>query len=45
MNEYLSPCFLKHFELVSFLEEMDPTAEKVSGDNYPGYFVILAKAK
>lgn len=41
-NDYLSPYFLKHFDVIEFKEAMDPTVEKINGDLYPGFVVIKA---
>jgi len=45
LNEYLSPYFLKHFEIISFIEKYDPAAEKINGDKYPGFMIIKARKK
>ncbi len=41
-NEYLSPYFLQHFDVISFTEAADPTVEQIGGDLYPGFVVIKA---
>ncbi len=43
MNEYLSPTFFKFFILESYEEGNDRGAEKVDGDIYPSYFIIMAR--
>ena len=43
--EYLSPYFLEHFELLSFVEGHDPAAEKIDDDTYPGFLVIKARKR
>lgn len=45
MNEYLSEYFLSHFTVEKFIELEDPTAEKVEGRKYPGFFIIKARKK
>ncbi len=45
-NEYLSPWFLKNFDITEFEECFDPyAAEKVDGDSYPGFFIIKAQKR
>ena len=44
--EYLSPYFLKHFELIDYDEKFDPSnAEMVEGSSYPAFLIIKAKKK
>ncbi len=45
MNEYLSEYFLSYFTVEKFIELEDPTAEKVEGRKYPGFFIIKARKK
>ncbi|MBS0288388.1 MAG: class I SAM-dependent methyltransferase [Proteobacteria bacterium] len=42
MNEFLSPFFLQHFDLIAYEEGFDAGAEKVDGDTYPIFFIIKA---
>ncbi len=42
-NEYFSDFFLSNYKLVKFTEMHDPTAEKVEGRTYPGFFIIVAQ--
>lgn len=44
-GEYLSEYFFKHFEIISFTEMLDPSADKIDGNIYPGFMVIKAKKK
>jgi len=44
-SEYLSEYFFKHFEIISFIEKVDPSAEKIDGHTYPGFMIIKAKKK
>ncbi|MEI6316580.1 MAG: class I SAM-dependent methyltransferase [bacterium] len=39
-NDYFSEYFLKHFKIEKFIELHDPTAEKVDGRKYPGFFIV-----
>jgi len=44
--EYLSPYFLKHFEIIDYDEKYDPSnAEKINGDKYPAFMIIKARKK
>lgn len=41
-SEYLSPAFLKKFDIAQFGEYWDAAAEQIEGKKYPGYFIIKA---
>jgi SAM-dependent methyltransferase len=46
MEEYLSPFFFKHFELLEIKEGFEfPAAEQIGGDTYPTHLVIVARKK
>jgi len=46
MQEYLSPYFIKHFDLLEFKEGFEfPAAEQIKGDTYPTYVIIVARRK
>lgn len=45
MNEYLSNYFLTHFNITIYKELHDPTAEKIDGRTYPGFFILVANKK
>jgi ubiquinone/menaquinone biosynthesis C-methylase UbiE len=46
LSEYINKDFLERFSLVDIHEGSDfPNSEKINGDTYPTYLVILAKRK
>ena len=45
MKEYLSPVFLKYFDVIAYDEAFDPAAEKIGRKVYPGYMIILARKR
>jgi len=45
MNEYLSPEFLKSFDVQEFEECWDAAAEQVDDRKYPGYFILRARKR
>lgn len=44
-NEYFSPFFLRHFEILSFEEQIESAAEMVENCIYPGFFIVKATKK
>lgn len=45
MNEYLNKEFLEKFDVQFFGEYWDPSAERIGGKKYPGYFILTAKKR
>lgn len=46
MQEYLSPYFLEHFELLEIKEDYEfPAAEQIGGDIYPTHLIVVARKK
>lgn len=46
LREYLGKDFTKHFSLIALEEGPEfPAAEKIGGDNYPTYLIIVAQKK
>lgn len=45
MNDYMSNHFLESFYVEKYIELHDPTAEKVEGREYPGFFIVRAIKK
>ncbi len=46
LEEYLSPWFLKNFDVMTFEEHFDPyAAEMVEGSSYPGFFILKAQKR
>lgn len=46
LQEYLSPYFLKHFEVLEIKEDYEfPAAEQIGGDIYPTHLIVVARKK
>ncbi len=46
MQDYLSPYFLEHFELLEIKEDYEfPAAEQIGGDIYPTHLIVVARKK
>jgi ubiquinone/menaquinone biosynthesis C-methylase UbiE len=46
MQEYLSPYFLEHFELLEIKEDYEfPAAEQIGGGVYPTHLIVVARKK
>lgn len=45
MGDYLSPDFLARFDVVDFVEDIEPAAERVGSHTYPGFFMVKAKKR
>ncbi len=45
LKEYLSDYFFSNFEMISFVEQFDPAAEKIGNYKYPGFMIIKARKK
>jgi ubiquinone/menaquinone biosynthesis C-methylase UbiE len=46
MEEYLSPYFFKHFDLLEIKEGFEfPSAEQIEGDIYPTHLIVVARKK
>ncbi len=45
IQEYLSPYFLQHFELLNYFEAPEDSIDKVDGDIYPAFLLIKARKK
>jgi len=46
IQEYFSPHFLEHFELLEIKEDYEfPAAEQIGGDIYPTYLIVVARKK
>ncbi|MEK6959748.1 MAG: class I SAM-dependent methyltransferase [Nanoarchaeota archaeon] len=46
LNEYLSPWFFTHYDLLHFEECPDfPSSERVDGDTYPCFFMVKARKR
>ena len=44
-NEYLSPYFFSHFDLLAYEEQIDSAAEVIDGHMYPSFFILKARKK
>lgn len=45
MNEFLNDFLFKNFDVQSYEEYHDPSAELIDGKKYPGFFIIKAKKR
>ncbi len=45
LNEYLSPYFIQHFELKTYIEEAEDSIDKINGDIYPAFLLIKSIKK
>lgn len=45
MSEFLNEFLFTNFDVQSYHEEWDPSAEKIDGKKYPGFFILKAKKR
>lgn len=45
LSEYLSPYFIRHFELNAYIEEAEDSIDRIDGDIYPAFLLIRSTKK